>query len=80
MSSCDCRKVKEMLQDVLAKECDKKSLKEFEEHIATCAHCRKCFEEEKEMLKTIKEKISHKCCPEDLLNKIKESILGRSSK
>lgn len=77
MSKYDCKKVKEMLNDVLDGELSSSELSAFNQHLEKCSKCSDCFDSEKVLLDSIKEKIDSKCCPEDVLNKIKAKILDK---
>ena len=77
MSKYDCKKVKEMLTDVLDGELAPDELKAFDEHLEKCSKCTECYESEKALLESIKEKLDSKCCPESVLKKIKAKILDK---
>ena len=81
MACNDCEKAAEMLPLVLDEEVSKEELHEFELHLSNCTKCTDKYEAEKNLLNTIKSKISsNKCCPEDLLSSVKEKIKKLSDK
>ena len=74
----DCVKVREMISSVVDGEASNEELKTFNEHLSKCTSCKDYHEKERFLLAAIKEKMSSRCCPEDLLKKIKTKILSSS--
>ena len=76
----DCEKAANMLQVVIDGEASKEDLTEFEMHLSKCSNCANAYETEKKLLQAIKNKISSKCCPQMLLNSVREKIQQLSKK
>lgn len=74
MSCNECKKVADMMHAVLDGEATCDEMKEFEQHLDMCIKCSGHYQEEKKLFQEIKAKLQQKCCPEKLLDSIRQKI------
>ncbi len=74
MACKECDKIASMIHAILDGEATCDEMKEFEQHLDNCIHCSSYYHEEKELFTEIKAKMELKCCPDKLLNSVKEKI------
>ncbi len=70
----NCVKVHELLNVIIDDEATKDEEEFFKEHIDECAPCLEKYNVERSLIEKIKSKLSHKCCPESVVNSIKSQI------
>lgn len=70
----ECNEFKDILYLIMDGEASKDQETFFAKHAEDCAPCLDHYNIEKSVLDTIKEKISKKSCPKELINSIKDQI------
>lgn len=74
-SSCgNCEKVHEILHVIIDDEATQDEENFFKDHVDDCSPCLEKYNIEKSLIDKIKSKLSHKCCPENIVKSIKENI------
>ena len=74
LTCSNCVRVHELLNVIIDDEASKEEEQFFKGHIDECAPCLEKYNVERSLIDKIKSKLSHKCCPENVVNSIKEQI------
>lgn len=80
LSSCsakkesDCRKFLDVVQLILDDEASEEQIKFFRKHVDACKHCLETYNMEKSVAEAIKSKLQSRCCPDKLVQSIKQKI------
>lgn len=74
-ASYDCKKLMDDLHLYIdGEELSEQKRREFKKHIDQCAPCFEKYDVEKSLLEAIRTKMDKKCCPDKVVNTIKEKI------
>ncbi|TAE74683.1 MAG: hypothetical protein EAZ85_04085 [Bacteroidetes bacterium] len=78
--NCECEECLQMLELFLDNEATEQQKNQVKLHIETCEHCKYCYEVDSQLKNRLKEQISNKKCPSEIIkciqSKIKEMVLS----
>lgn len=69
----ECQHCLEALELVLDKEATPEDMAYVKQHLETCTHCLECYEVDKTIRETLKNKLSKKC-PNSVMDCIKQAV------
>ena len=70
----DCSKFNELVHSMIDGEMTSSDIEFFKKHADDCVHCLEHYGAEKEFVDEIRTKLARRCCPESLLDSIKNKI------
>ena len=73
-SSCNCKEFFENMHAVIDEELTEEEKEKYRQHLDECSPCLDKYNDEKEFVKVLRQKLDKKPCPEHLKSSILEKI------